>query len=262
MKKTILILLAALLALSLSAQSRYSVYKTKGTVRICPKSGQDWTDAARNRELQLGDRLQLGERASVTIFDSSNSLLYTYETPGECTVMEAVRSVRDKAGSLTGAVNAEMKRSIEGRGGESNYGVLGASYRGQGEVSYTDSLAVSLRKLAGAGNDGSQLALTLVQDEDATLFKIHNQSNLPVFVNVLRVQGGEMTVCLEFDGKAGSEGILLDAGAEIMLEQYPFVAQEGARYLAFGTVRGYDTRSLQRALRRDGGDALTTGFVF
>lgn len=261
MKKTILILLAALLALSLPAQSRYSVYKVKGTVRICPKSGQEWTDAARNRELQLGDRLQLGERAAVTIFDSSNSLLYTYETPGECTVMEAVRSVRDKAGSLTGAVNAEMKRSIEGRGGETGYGVLGATYRGQGEASFADSLAVSLRQLAGAGNN-VRLALTLVPDEDATLFKIRNQSNTPVYVNVLRVQGGELTVCLEFDGKAGSEGILIDAGAEILLEQYPFVAQEGARYLAFGTVRGYDTRSLQRALRRDGGDALTSGFVF
>ena len=78
----------------------------------------------------------------------------------------------------------------------------------------------------------------------------------------MRVSGEEITVCLEFDGKEGSEGVLLDAGAEVLLEQYPFVVQEGARYLAYGTVRGYDTRSLQRALRRDGQDALTTGFIY
>lgn len=264
MKKTILILLAAVLALPLPAQSRYSVYKTKGSVQVCPKSEKDWTVPDRNRDLQLGDRLQLADGSAITIFDSSNSLLYTYETPGECTVMEAVRSVRDKAGSRTGAVNAEMKRSIEGRGSDPNaYGVLGASFRGQGEASYTDSLAVRLLQFAEAEKGGSQLALTLEPDEDATVFRLRNASAVPVYVNVLCVKGGERTVCLEFDGKEGSEGVLLDAGAEIVLEQYPFVRQEGARYLAYGTVRSYDTRSLQRALRRgDGTDALTTGFVF
>ena len=258
MKKTILILLAALLTLPLAAQSRYSVYKTKGTVRVCPKAESAWEDATRNRELQLGDRLQLADNASVTIFDSSNSLLYTYETPGECTVMEAVRSVRDKAGSRTGAVNAEMKRSIESHGSDPGYGVLGASFRGQGEASFTDSLSVSLRRLKA----NAQLALTLEADGDAAVFRLRNNSPTPLYVNVLRVSGEEMTVCLEFDGKEGSEGVLLDAGAEIVLEQYPFVVQEGARYLAYGTVRGYDTRSLQRALRRDGENALTTGFVY
>ena len=80
---------------------------------------------------------------------------------------------------------------------------------------------------------------------------------------MLRIKDGDLTVCLEFDGKEGSEGILLDAGAEIVLEQYPFVAQEGARYLAYGTERSYDTRSLQRALRRTDGDGpLTGGFVY
>ena len=258
MKKTILILLAALLALPLAAQSRYSVYKTKGTVRVCPKAENAWADATRNRELQLGDRLQLADNAAVTIFDSSNSLLYTYETPGECTVMEAVRSVRDKAGSRTGAVNAEMKRSIESHGSDPGYGVLGASFRGSGEASFTDSLSVSLRRLKA----NAQLALTLEADGDAAVFRLRNASAVPLYVNVLRVSGEEMTVCLEFDGKEGSEGVLLDAGAEILLEQYPFVVQEGARYLAYGTVRGYDTRSLQRALRRDGENALTTGFVY
>ena len=258
MKKTILILLAALLTLPLAAQSRYSVYKTKGTVRVCPKAESAWADATRNRELQLGDRLQLADNASVTIFDSSNSLLYTYETPGECTVMEAVRSVRDKAGSRTGAVNAEMKRSIESHGSDPGYGVLGASFRGSGEASFTDSLSVSLRRMKA----NAQLALTLEADGDAAVFRLRNNSPTPLYVNVLRVSGEEMTVCLEFDGKEGSEGVLLDAGAEIVLEQYPFVVQEGARYLAYGTVRGYDTRSLQRALRRDGENALTTGFVY
>ena len=258
MKKTILILLAALLTLPLAAQSRYSVYKTKGTVRVCPKSGSAWADAARNGELQLGDRLQLTDNAAVTIFDSSNSLLYTYETPGECTVMEAVRSVRDKAGSRTGAVNAEMKRSIESHGSDPGYGVLGASFRGSGEASFTDSLSVSLRRMKA----NAQLALTLEADGDAAVFRLRNNSPTPLYVNVLRVSGEEMTICLEFDGKEGSEGVLLDAGAEILLEQYPFVVQEGARYLAYGTVRGYDTRSLQRALRRDGENALTTGFVY
>lgn len=262
MKKTILILLAALLTLPLAAQSRYSVYKTKGTVRVCPKAENAWADATRNRELQLGDRLQLADNAAVTIFDSSNSLLYTYETPGECTVMEAVRSVRDKAGSRTGAVNAEMKRSIESHGSDPGYGVLGASFRGSGEASFTDSLSVSLRMLAGAGKANAQLALTLEADGDAAVFRLRNNSPTPLYVNILRVSGEEMTVCLEFDGKEGSEGVLLDAGAEIVLEQYPFVVQEGARYLAYGTVRGYDTRSLQRALRRDGENALTTGFVY
>ena len=263
MKKTLLILLAALLALPLPAQSRYSVYKTKGTVRICPKAEKDWTDAARNCELQLGDRLQLGEGAAVTIYDSTNSLLYTYETPGECTVMEAVRSVRDKAGSHTGAVNAEMKRSIQGRGADSGYGVLGASFRGQGEASFTDSLAVRLHRLVGTGTGNAQLALTLVPDGDAAVFSLRNDSVFPLYINVLRINGEDLTVCLEFDGKEGSEGILLDAGAQIVLEQYPFVVQDGARYFAYGTVRSYDTRSLQRALRRgDGEDALTGGFVY
>lgn len=264
MRKTLIFLLAALMALPLPAQSRYSVYKTKGTVRVCPKSESAWTAAERNRELQLGDRLQLEAGASVTIFDSSNSLLYPYETPGECTVMEAVRSVRDKAGSRTGAVNAEMKRSIEGHGAAAaSYAVLGASFRAQGGAAFTDSLAVSLQGLAGAGAKDPKLALTIVPDGDAAVFKLRNGADIPLYVNILRISNGDPTVCLEFDGKEGSEGILLDAGAELVLDQYPFVVLDGARYLPFGTVRCYDTRSLQRALRRsDKEGALTAGFVY
>lgn len=263
MRKTLIFLLAALLALPLPAQSRYSVYKTKGTVKVCPRSETVWADAERNRELQLGDRLQLGAGASVTLFDSSNNLLYPYDTPGECTVMEAVRSVRDKAGSRTGAVNAEMKRSIEGRGADpAAYGVLGASFRGAGEAAYTDSLAVSLQGIAGAEPCCTQLTLSVEPDGDAAVFKLRNGADIPLYVNILRVSGEDLTVCLEFDGKEGSEGILLDAGTELVLDQYPFVVLEGARYLPFGTVRSYDTRSLQRALRRGGEDALTSGFVY
>ena len=263
MKQAILLLLAVLLALPLPAESRYSVYKTKGSVQVCPKAEKTWSDAVRKGELQLGDRLRLGENAAITIFDGTNSLLYTYETPGECTVMEAVRSVREKAGARTGAVNAEMKRSIESHGSDPSYGVLGVSYRAQGEASYADSLAVLLRLLSATEKSGSQLLLALEREEDATVFRVRNGSEIPVYVNVLRVSGDDLTVCLEFDGREGSEGVLVDAGSEVVLEQYPFVVQEGARYLVFGTVRSYDTRSLQRALRRGGSqDALTGGFVY
>lgn len=263
MKNAVLILLAALLALPLPAGSRYSVYKAKGKVQVRPKAENTWTAAERNRELQLGDRLQLGKQSAVVIFDSTNSLLYTYEKPGECSVMEAVRYARDKAGARTGAVNAEMRRNIESHGDDPSYGVLGVSYRGQGAVSYTDSLAALLRLLPQIGKEGSRLSLTLEPAEDATVFKIRNGSDIPLYVNVLRVSGEDLTVCLEFDGKEGSEGVLVDAGAEVFLDQYPFVEQEGAGYLVFGTTRCFDTRSLQRALRRsDGADVLTVGFIY
>lgn len=263
MKKTILILLAALLALSLSAQSRYSVYKTRGSVRICPKSETDWVDVTWNRVLQLGDLLHLEERSSITILDSSNSMLYMYEKVGECTVMEAVRAVRDKAGSLTCAVLAEMKRDIKGSPAEATYDVVGVSYRGQDSVAYTDSLAVSLRQVASRGVNNAQLALQLVPEEDAMLFRLRNNADTPLYINVLRISSGELTVCLEFDGKEGSEGLLLDTGTEILLDQYPFLVQDGANYLVYGTLRYYDTRSLQRALRRsDTGEALKAGFIY
>ena len=128
---------------------------------------------------------------------------------------------------------------------------------------FPDSLAVLLRLLSATEKRGSQLSLALEREEDATVFRVRNGSEIPVYVNVLRVSGDDLTVCLEFDGREGSEGVLLDAGSEVVLEQYPFVVQEGARYLVFGTVRSYDTRSLQRALRRGGSqDALTGGFVY
>ena len=96
------------------------------------------------------------------------------------------------------------------------------------------------------------------------MFRIRNESEVPLYVNVLRIDGENLTVCLEFEGKEGSEGVLVDAGAEIVLDQYPFVELEGACYLVFGTTRFFDTRSLQRALRRGDGrtDALLTGFVY
>ena len=78
MKKSILLLLTTLLVLPLWAQSRYSVYKIKGAVQICPKGQNTWAEPARKQDLQLGDRLQLGEQSAITILDSSNSLLYTY----------------------------------------------------------------------------------------------------------------------------------------------------------------------------------------
>ena len=263
MKKTVLILLAALLTLSLSAQSRYSVYKTKGSVRICPKSETEWGDVTRNRALQLDDRLQLGDRSAITIFDSSNSMLYMYEKAGECTVMEAVRAVRNMAGSLTSAVLAEMKRDVKGSPSKATFDVVGVTYRGQGSGAYADSLAASLHLFADTEVKNEQLALELVPEEDAMLFKLRNGAGSPLYINVLRICSGELTVCLEFDGKEGSEGLLLDPGAEILLEQYPFVIQDGAQYLVFGTVRYYDTRSLQRALRRpSAGEALKSGFIY
>ena len=263
MKKSILLLLTTLLVLPLWAQSRYSVYKIKGAVQICPKGQNTWAEPARKQDLQLGDRLQLGQQSAITIFDSSNSLLYTYEKTGECTVMEAVRSVRNQAGARTSAVNAEMKRSIQGHGSDPAYGALGASFRGQGEASYTDSLSASLHQLAVSQPKESQLSLDLISDEDAAVFKVSNKSNIPLYINVLRINGQDLTVCLEFNGKDGEEGILLSAGAHAVLDQYPFVPQDGARYVVFGTARCYDTRSLQRDLKRGNSqNPLTSGFIY
>ena len=263
MKRAFLVLLAALLTVPLPAESRYSVFKAKGTVMVCPKADKIWTDATQNRELQLNDRLLLGKSSSVRILDSTNNLIYTYEKEGECTVMEALRIAKDNAGALTKAVNAEMRRDIRSKDNEQSYNVLGVSFRGQKAVSYTDSLAALLCLLPQKEEDGSRLSLTVEQTEDASVFVLRNSSDYPLYVNVLRVNGDDLTICLEFDGKEGSEGVLVNAGSEIVLDQYPFVVQEGAAYLAFGTFRCYDTRSLQRALLRGGGkDTLTTGFVY
>ena len=201
MNRTILILLAALLALPMSAESRYSVYKAKGTVLVFPKAEKTWKEASPKRELQLRDSLRLGEQSAVIILDNANSLLYTYEKRGECTVMEALRYARDKAGARTAAVNAEMKRCIESRTDASSYEVLGVTYRGHGTVSYTDSLAARLRLLPQLSKEGAKLSLALEPSRGAKVFRIRNGSVVPLFVNVLRVSGEDLTVCLEFDGK-------------------------------------------------------------
>lgn len=221
--------------------ANYSIFKIQGNVSVKKAGDSTWREAARRDDLSLQDMLRLGENSSVIIINAESGQLFKSQSSGEHKVYDIVSSAKLASASMTVLACMELGEEIKTLSAKDNDLRVGAVYRGNGDMSYLDSLAVNLF------ND-NRVAITVIEEEGMAHFALENRASEPLFVNVVKVSSsGSRHVCFEFKPGSECDGLLLPPGKLVELPQYLF-AMDGSTFHAFATKFKFDTRALQRRL--------------
>lgn len=261
--KRLLILIAALsVAVAVSAQSRYEVYRTGGDVAVKKFRSEEWKAAARHDELVLMDILKIGKDGSMVVLDKRNRSLYRFDKAGEKSLKGMIDDALRKADNVTANLNRELISELkDDKGDGAAYTQVAAAYRGADNSSVLESLgayiagigfhesgdAVPCRFYEHPEAEGGLGCTAVEVSEDEVHFSFTNSSGHDVFVNVVCVgSDGSRNMCFDFGYTSESPFIFLPDGAEVSLPQYSFATADGGfSYVMLATAQIYDYHELQ-----------------
>lgn len=267
MKRISLLLIVISLACTLSAQTRYLVYKCSGDVTVNRFRTEEWTRVSRQDSLILFDMVNIPKNGSMVVLDTKSKGLYSFEGRGKAMSLKAlIQEALKKSDNITAALNKELLSKSEDKDPES-YRQIAAAYRGGNKgASYLDSLEMRLSKEIAEAYAEDESVRSVILDhpegnlgfkgsicrssENAIYFEFSNDSEQDLFVNALYINKyGESHICYEFDYSSPSSYIFLPKGETIKLEQYLFAPLSGKeKLLFFATSRQYDSHALQQLI--------------
>lgn len=253
---------------TVSAQSRYVVYKTQGDVLVNKFRTQEWVALRKSDAVVLMDMVKVPEGGLIVVLDNKNRNLYKIQGVKEKSVKTMIDDAVRRSNAITSNLNKELlSGNSPSRSSEANTR-LAATFRGMNEsVSYLDSLALFISgKTADAGMsdlagvwyfDNQELSdnitCSIIQSsEEESYFSFSSKLSRDVFVNVIYADdSGRCALCYEFDYTSEFPFVLIPAGEELSLPQYRFAPTDGkGRYYVLVTDKSYDSHALQAMLNR------------
>lgn len=232
MKKLLLMLLLAVVALGAFAQQTYEIYKLSGTARI------DGTQTL----LKVGGKVKNVTKLDLTrctlfaLLDKSSRKVYYLKPGGKSTVERAVMEVRRRASNMsTRVLNTVLASKAESR---ESWGQLGAAMRGGDDV-IDDNTQVVYGQVYATLNvlldlaKPSSLDIEAVREfvsPDAFVFRVVNRTDKPLFFNVLFVPKGRGEVSMVYATDDDMPCLMVDAGASSRLADDICLAA-GGRYV-------------------------------
>lgn len=251
---------------TVSAQSRYMVYKTQGDVLVNKFRTQEWVALRKSDAVVLMDIVKVPEDGLLVVLDSKNRNLYKIQGVKEKSVKTLIDDAVRRSNAITSNLNKEL---LSGNSSSSSSDAnirLAATFRGMNEsASYLDSLVLFVStKIADAGKSGEPwyfdnqdlsgcIAYSIIQSsEEDTYFSFFNKLTHDIFVNVIYAdERGRCALCYEFDYTSEFPFVLIPAGEELSLPQYRFAPTDGkGRYYVLVTDKSYDSHALQAMLNK------------
>lgn len=204
MKNLLLILLTAVCAFSASAE--YRVKTITGHAQLL-KHGET-VELTAGTVLEPNDYVQIEKDAVLVIFNSSDSKLYTINTPGLERVARLIFQARSKADSNSASVNSKLSlmRAKDPEGvvyiekGKVTRSLAVFDPEGQNVQMDADKLAsrlfTQMRDSLGAPSPAEALALTRRIDPDGLSFMVENALDHPVYFNVFKISSADGSVTI------------------------------------------------------------------
>ena len=251
-----------------SAQSRYTVYRSTGDVQVKKFRMEEWSDLKKNDNIILVDILRIPEDGFVSVLDNKSRSLYKFEGKCEASLKLMIDEAVKKSDDITSKLNKELLSSaVESTMSTSSHTRVAASFRGQGIASYLDSLCLYiLNKSKNAlysksascwyfdnHESSDSLSFKLIKTSELeSYFTFSNRSSHDVYVNIIYVDDNHTArLCYEFDYLSGYPFIFVPAGNDVSLPQYKFIFPdvEGCCYM-LSTDEVYDSHALQLMLSK------------
>lgn len=204
MKRLLTIVLLAIAAIG--AYADYSVNSITGNAYLL-KHGES-LKLKSGMALEPNDYLEIDKGATLVIFSSDDSKLYTINTSGMERVSRLIFQARRRAKSNSSSVNSQLslKRNKDADGvvyiekGKVTRALAVYDPEGEGVKMDGDKLAESvyahLRDSLMVQHDNQDLVLTRRVEPDGLSFMIDNPLDHPVYFNVFKINGNDGSVTI------------------------------------------------------------------
>lgn len=238
---------------------RYLVFKISGEVKVLTTTV--WQTPERRQPLTLRSQFLLGKGGRLGILDNESHQVYYIEKEGKHTVAQIISQARKQSDRITELVNSQLRNTMSDEL-RNRQPIAGASFRGNGDdeqQALYARLQALYAQLAAATQQaptptGDQLDATriLTPDKETFYFKLTNNTEQTLYVNVLMVADGKAQLAFPLGYTCNEPFMLLTPGASKEVPQFLFaLPQEGEpQYYPFATTSAFDAQALQLLLRQ------------
>ena len=247
MVRKYLLLVVVLLTFLCSAGdaiARYRVHKISGEVTLVNEGAG--IPMERGTQVNLNDKVRIGENGSVSILDSNTSRVYVSGRVGLTTVAEIIMSARKQSESITRLVYNQAMESIKDETKKSIS--LGATVRGDEHAKTTTQLLYGYLSALPSCNEmelSVSLSLARIINDGDWFFRVENNSSELLYFGVLRVENGKTELMPEVGRFDGVSVLVVEPKASLELSQYVFANTDiESSYFLFATPQPFDMQEL------------------
>ena len=246
MKRILLLYFLIMTVWPISAQNLI-VYQLDGDVRLRRAGTSEWTSIARKDSLDPNDHLSIPSKGYIRILDTRDDAIYRIGPTKATSTRNLIVAAKKQAESVTARLNEELIADLKDQQTQPEYTVIGGSNRGE---TVSDSLVWELASALLGHSDGNAPLYyeKILEDDGGFHFRLHNYSDVSLFVNVLRRNAGGINLCFE-TSIPNNSCILIPQGQTFELTSYCFRAGD-AQFTVFGTTLPVDSRVLLRYLKK------------
>lgn len=239
-----LVVLLTFFCSSGDVMARYYVHKVSGQVSVVKEGA--YVPMERGRQVNLNDKVRVGDRSSVSIVDKNTNRVYVGGEAGLTSVANIIMSARKQSESISRLVYNQAVASIKDDGRPSIS--LGATSRGDESGKSTTQLLYS--SLAGLKDcrkieHSSSISLSRIKNGDEWFFRVDNKGSELLYFGIIRLKDGKPEQVLEVGRFDGVSVLAVEAGASVELSQFTFVStRKRVSYLLFASTSVFDTQEL------------------
>ncbi len=251
MKRVLLTLIFIALSLSLSAQGRYTVYDCGSGARVFRTDSRSWAAVTKGEALQENTVLHIRQKGAIKILDNSTRRIYTNVKTGKQSVSSLIQASTKSSNSTFGNLNRQIAKNVKNSDHRGRYySTYGATTRGEGEVTYADSLYYAIFKGLSTPSSPEHLRLDVSHNDDGTVsFMVKNESEVPYYVTILYGGTSNLFPCLE-ETIPGTDVIPVAPHSSANLLSYKFMAPSGGDdYYLIASRCEFWTEPIKNALR-------------
>lgn len=261
-KKMMLLLVAIFAIFQLEAQpTGYAIYKLTGTVSL--KKGSEWSVLQKRDEVKLTDMVRIGEKSEVQILDRTSNRIYKSLQSGEFRIVHIINQARQHSDQIAHQVNKAIFENMKRQNVQNQtFSRIGATMRGDAEQpAVTDSVYCAIRQLIDAILQVKPISwdakLSLVKkklSDGEFYFKIENGHEVPLCVNLLRIDRRDQSasLCFNWGYTCDEPYILIPTKQSLSFDDYIFAEQpdeDNIVFVLFATQVPFDNQALQLLLK-------------
>ena len=245
--------------------AKYSVFKSVGVVKILRNN--TWTSVKGRMSVTLKDKFQLEETAKLGIVDEESNRIYYTTKAGNQNLAQIISNARKESDRLVSNVSKQIMESMQGAGKRMAF--LGGVNRGtkdsNGVLDFIHSKIIEVVQ-AGANREeyltGDSISSVRVSDGSSFCFQIHNKSNKPLFVNIVRLPAApseKLVLCLDIGYTMNEPYLMVGAESSLLLSDYQFVPDSVPHtYMLIASEKAFDCQALKLLLKKSETDCTET----
>lgn len=274
MRKIILMMLMSLCSIMFVGAQDIYVYSIIGSAE--KQENGKWVPLQKRNPLDVKDIVRVANNSALSFIDRKAEKIYSISQTNGKSVGELIAAYKGKQSFASNFVSHASKSLFNGGSDRISHEAAGCTYRGdivENDIAKSILLkhkGVALGSMDNAKTDyaisfdvldrESKNVLDAVKVDGQAIFRIKNNSDVPLYVNILDVnEAGEKFVCLPIDDATTMSHLLIPANCTIDLAAHPieFTEPKGVdNLILIATEVPYDLRQVKSYLDKNDSSSI------